>query len=361
MDINSLNTVDNHTPVISALMCVYNKKKEWLCEAIDSILNQSFRDFEFIIVLDCPTDDSESIVQSYAEKDERIVILKNEENIGLTKSLNRGLAVARGIYIARMDSDDISLPNRFEKQVLFMETHPETAVVGARVFTPGVNNVVQYGWIEDQQALKIRFLFSNVGVPHPTAFIRHSVLTDYNLSYTESVRKSQDYKLWVDILPYGKIIMLPDILLLYRVHENQISADASSQNNYAHGIAIEQAEKLLGKMTDQEKQIHSWFSDPKHTEGGKKGYKAYIRKLIKANEQKKIYDSRKFKREMEFMWCQKAWRRALLMHHVDFLLDWKTFVFLKPNVFRYTNQYKQAKVDYEAAIKLQESNRQQKL
>ena len=183
-------------PAVSVLMCVYNTKEAWLREAIESILNQTFRDFQFIIVLDCPTDDSERVVQSYADRDDRITVVKNEENIGLTKSLNRGLAVAKGKYIARMDSDDVSLSNRLETQYRYMEANPGTAVVGARVFTPGLNQAVIYEWTGDQEALKIRLLFHNYGVPHPTAFIRRSVLTDHGITYTEWVKKSQDYKLW---------------------------------------------------------------------------------------------------------------------------------------------------------------------
>ena len=333
-------------PAVSVLMCVYNTKEEWLREAIESILKQTFRDFQFIIVLDCPTDGSEQVVRSYAGRDDRITVVKNEENLGLTKSLNRGLAVAKGKYIARMDSDDVSLPNRLEMQYRYMEANPGTVVVGARVFTPGLNQAVIYEWTGDQQALKIRLLFHNYGVPHPTAFIRRSVLTDHGITYTEWVKKSQDYKLWVDLLPYGDIIMLPDILLMYRVHENQITANPTSQRGFAHRIALEQAEALLGEMSEQERLIHCWFDDPKHIEGGRKGYKAYIRRMIEANAEKGIYDQQKLVRELSFMWCQKAWRRAVLMHKFDFFMDPKTVAMLKPSMVRYIRQNKKAKADY---------------
>ena len=206
--------------------------------------------------------------------------------------------------------------------------------------------VAIYEWTSDQQVLKIRFLFHNCGVPHPTAFIRRSVLTDHGITYTEWVKKSQDYKLWVDMLPYGDIIMLPDILLMYRMHENQITANPTSARGFAHRVALEQAKVLLGDMSEQERLIHCWLDDPKHVEGGKKAYKAYIRRMIEANEEKRIYDQQKLVRELSFMWCQKAWRRTVLMHKFDFFMDPKTVAMLKPSMVRYIRQNKKAKAVY---------------
>ena len=108
-------------------MSVYNGAK-FLDEAIDSILTQTFTDFEFIVIDDASSDDSLHIINSY--KDARIIVLQNTKNIGLTKSLNLGIAKAKGKYIARMDADDISMPKRLEKQFDFMEEHPEFAFVG---------------------------------------------------------------------------------------------------------------------------------------------------------------------------------------------------------------------------------------
>ena len=101
-------------------MSIYSEEEEWIRESIDSILNQTFSDFEFIIINDNPNrDKNNSLLTEYTRIDNRIIIITNEENIGLTKSLNKGLEIARGKYIARMDADDISLPTRFEKQVDF--------------------------------------------------------------------------------------------------------------------------------------------------------------------------------------------------------------------------------------------------
>ena len=123
---------------VSVLMSVYNEPEEWMRVAIDSILGQTFTDFEFIIINDNPKRKlNREILSDYAKQDKRIVILENEENIGLTKSLNKGLKVAKGKYIARMDADDISLSDRLEKQVNFMEEHPEVGVCGANILCFG--------------------------------------------------------------------------------------------------------------------------------------------------------------------------------------------------------------------------------
>ena len=109
---------------ISVLMSVYNADK-YLTEAMDSILAQTYPDFEMIVVNDKSTDKSGDILKAFAQKDPRIVILENAQNLGLTRSLNRGLAIAKGEYVARMDADDISAPDRFQKQVAFLDMHPD--------------------------------------------------------------------------------------------------------------------------------------------------------------------------------------------------------------------------------------------
>src|SRR3989344_5781814 len=120
----------NHFCKISVLMPAYNARK-YIGEAIESILNQTFKDFEFIIINDCSTDKTKKIIEEYANKDARIKLINNATNLGLTKSLNIGLKEARGEYVARLDADDVALPERLEKQYEFMEKNKETTLVGA--------------------------------------------------------------------------------------------------------------------------------------------------------------------------------------------------------------------------------------
>ena len=117
---------------VSVLMCVYNRET-YLQQAIDSILAQTFRDFEFVIVNDGSIDNSWQILNEYSEKDSRIVLIDNKKNIGLEKSLNKGLAATKGEYVARQDADDISLPNRLQLQVDYLENHPEIGALGSSI------------------------------------------------------------------------------------------------------------------------------------------------------------------------------------------------------------------------------------
>ena len=116
-------------PLISVIMPAYNAEK-YIGEAIESILNQTLKDFELIIVNDASTDSTGNIIKSYAEKDSRIVVLVNENNLNIAGSLNRGISVAKGTFIARMDADDIALPERLEMQAKVMSENPQVAVVG---------------------------------------------------------------------------------------------------------------------------------------------------------------------------------------------------------------------------------------
>ena len=117
-------------PMVSVLMAVYNAEK-YLTEAVESILVQTFADFEFLIIDDGSVDGSAAILEDYAESDERVKVIHNSENLGLTKSLNIGLKLTQGKFIARIDADDVAVPERFEKQITFMDDHPDIGVCGS--------------------------------------------------------------------------------------------------------------------------------------------------------------------------------------------------------------------------------------
>lgn len=214
-------------PVISVIMSVYNEPIEWLNMAVESILNQTYRDFEFIIVNDNPSRlENKEVLELIAKKDARVRIISNEENIGLTKSLNVALRECHGEYIARMDADDISLPNRFEQQISFLESHPDVDVLSSytlsfmeddRTHTKLMKYPVANNQIQELLA------FGNP-IAHPTVILRKSSLNRYGLQYDESVRKSQDYGLWLDFALRGAIFhTLPIPLLMYRRSSMQTS------------------------------------------------------------------------------------------------------------------------------------------
>ena len=154
------------SPHISVLMSVYHEPIDWLALSVDSILNQSFSDFEFIIIVDDPNNqEAINYIRQKEEEDNRIVLLINEENVGLTKSLNKGLKIAKGNYIARMDADDISYPERFEKQFTFMESHPSVILLGTGVRYFGdlrERETRQIIYQSDNDKIKIKAVFDSI-------------------------------------------------------------------------------------------------------------------------------------------------------------------------------------------------------
>ena len=123
----------NKQPLVSVIMSVYNEKESWLIESIESMLNQSYRSLEFIIILDNPDNKKlENIIENYSSRDSRIRYFKNGENLGLVRSLNKALSHVEGDFIARMDADDISMPGRIEKQFNYLKSHPDIDFMGAR-------------------------------------------------------------------------------------------------------------------------------------------------------------------------------------------------------------------------------------
>ncbi|EOH9579889.1 glycosyltransferase family 2 protein, partial [Campylobacter jejuni] len=175
-------------PLVSIVMPCYNRQ-EYIVDAIESILNQTYSNFEFIIIDDCSTDNTYEIVKKYAENDKRIIVLKNEKNQGIVYALNRGFSIAKGKYIARMDDDDISLPNRLEKQVEYMEANLNITVLGSFIEVFNEKFEKCYSWVceDDPEILSILINFFNP-MCHPSVMIRREFLNFYNLKYEEKYR-----------------------------------------------------------------------------------------------------------------------------------------------------------------------------
>jgi glycosyltransferase involved in cell wall biosynthesis len=231
-------------PIVTVLMPVYNTEK-YLKEAIDSILNQTLGDFEFIIIDDASTDASVSIVQSYI--DSRIKLVIKPQNTGYTTSLNMGLEMAKGKYIARMDSDDISVLDRFEKQVVFMEEHDDVAVCGSWFKCIGTNEVIQHPATND--AIKVAFL-SYCAIGHPTVMLRNSFLKEHHLIYNTDMEPAEDYDLWCRIVRIGKLANIPEVLLQYRLHNSQVSSlRGAKQRHISNQVKMSLLNLLILKPT----------------------------------------------------------------------------------------------------------------
>lgn len=207
-----------NSPLVSVVMPVYNSAT-YLEQAIRSILNQTFTNFELIIFNDGSEDNSSDIIK--AIKDERIRFFDDSQNTGYVIRLNEGLRIAHGKYIARMDSDDIAYPERLAKQVAFMEIHTTVGVCGTAFQTFGSRNISANMPVEDSAIREFMLVHNPIG--HPTVMMRKSVIDEYDLKYEQDYTPAEDYRMWYDFSKVSSLRNLPDILLDYRTHDNQIS------------------------------------------------------------------------------------------------------------------------------------------
>lgn len=221
-------------PFISVLMPIYNGEK-YLKESIDSILGQTYENFELLLINDASNDASENIILSYL--DSRIVYIKNEQNLGLIKTLNKGLDLAKGEFIARMDQDDISLPTRFEKQIDIFHKNPEIGVCGTwfTSFGEGIQEKTLQHPV-DSEAIKINLL-GRSSLGHPTVMLRKSAMG--NLRYDENYQSAEDYEFWISLSRVTRLYNIPESLLKYRVHQTNISVVENS-------LQSQTAKKIIG-------------------------------------------------------------------------------------------------------------------
>lgn len=242
---------------ITVLMSVYNGEK-YLAEAIESILRQTFTDFEFLIINDGSTDYSEQILYSY--NDPRIRIVNNSKNIGLTKSLNKGLKLARGKYIARMDADDISLPKRLEKQFEFMEQHLEVGICGSWTAVFGDIEKKTFRIPTKYDDIKCSLLFQNP-IPHPTAFFRKQLFDEYKLLYNEEFKRSQDYELWSRAAFVFPVTNIDEVLVLQRIHPRRVSGQhGENQQEMADKVRLRLLDKMEMEVNSEEYLVHKSIS-----------------------------------------------------------------------------------------------------
>lgn len=220
---------------LSVLLPAFNAEKN-IGIAIKSILEQSYTNFEFIIINDGSSDNTEKIIKSFV--DNRIVYVKNKKNEGLIYTLNRGLSLARGEYIARMDADDVSLPDRFMLQLDKFNSNSNLIVCGTQVikFYENSSKKIKSSYYISDALIKDNII-SHSPFAHPSVMFRKDVLIENNIFYDQSFKDAEDYKLWVDLMDLGEFCNLEAPLLLYRVSSTQITqSDNLIQKNSARQI-----------------------------------------------------------------------------------------------------------------------------
>ena len=212
--------MEEKNPKISVIMPVYNAEK-YLDESVLSILNQTFTDFEFIIVNDCSTDNSLKIIKEYAKKDKRIKVINSKKNFGAAKSRNKGLKIANGKYIAIFDAGDISLKNRLELQYIFMERNKEIFLCGfsAIAIDEKGKKLGIFKKFNNPKKIKNKLLKGNP-IVHSSVIFRNT----NSYFYREKFESTEDYDLYLRILSKGKkITNMPDFLIKYRINQDSIS------------------------------------------------------------------------------------------------------------------------------------------
>ena len=242
-------------PIVTVLMSAYNTE-EFVAEAVESVLQQSFREFELLIFDDKSTDSSLNILQSF--KDPRIRLVKNDENLGLTRNLIQGMHMARGEFVARMDADDICLPHRLAVQVSYMKKHSDISVLGSAVTffdESGWEFIAHQPTEHDDIKCTLFFGFTML---HPSVMIRKSDFEKHGLNYDPAFRFSQDHDLWTRAIHKLRFANIYEPLLRMREHGGKIGKTQKPQQQVlSDSIRGRQLEELQLKCTPKELEVFS--------------------------------------------------------------------------------------------------------
>ncbi len=285
--------------MITVLLPVFNGAP-YLKEAIESILCQSYQNFELLILDDASKDDSVKIALSY--KDKRIRVYQNKKNLGLGRNLNIGLENAKGELIARMDADDVSLKTRLEKQANFLQTHKEIGICGT-------HTQIKKKYPLTYDAIKVWLLFRNT-FAHSSVMFR----ADKRIKYDPAFIRAQDYDLWVRSSHFTRLANLPEVLLFHRIHERQISENPHvDKTPFARKVQKQQLISNLKLMPTNEELFLHWQLSTSPPQAAKK----WLLKLRNANEVTNYYNPQEFDAVLEQIWLSavqnsKPFGQALL-------------------------------------------------
>lgn len=291
--------------LISVIAGNYNTPPKFVKKAIRSVLEQTYQNFEFIIVDDCSTDDSLETIKAF--DDPRIKILSTEKNSGLATALNKALEVCQGEYIARMDLDDVCVPERFEKQIAFMRDNPDVILCGTQIMYIDENGDSPLGvrttkFNVDPEEYRIYLLFANNPmIIHPTWMFNRRLLTNYNIRYKEQYKYSQDYAMLVSCADHARCAVIPDVLLHYRVHKKAASAmKKKAQRKYDYEIIQEQLDRLHLVLPEELKELHHRYLQKVKLYDTKMW--KWLEDIIKANKKYQIYNQDKLQRIIYTRW-----------------------------------------------------------
>ncbi len=292
------------SPRLAVILPVYNGEN-YLAEAIRSVLDQTYQNFELIVIDDGSTDRSGEIIGGFS--DPRVRSIRFPTNQGLVAALNAGLAQAASELIARMDADDVCLPRRFERQVAFLDASPEVMICGTWAQQFGDETFVQRP-PADPREVRARLFFS-WAMDHPTIMMRRAFLVRHGLVYREDYRHVEDIDLFFRASTFGALANLPEVLLRTRRHGGEVSViHMLEQRESAARLRLEQLRLLIRDPTPEENALHARVLDVEVDAAGLPGAEQWLLRLDRANRAEQLFDPVAFRREL---------RGLLLRLHVD--------------------------------------------
>ena len=286
----------DNKPVCSIVMAVYNGE-ETLKEAIESILVQSLKNFEFIIINDASTDNTEKIIKSF--KDSRIIYIKNSTNKYLGPSLNEGIKIARGKYIVRMDADDICYPNRLDIQYEFMEKNNDIGIAGCWAKLFGIREgILKYE--TSNTKIKLKLLY-DCHILHPSIIIRKILIDNFNLFYDSVLQHSEDYDLFVRAFKHTNFANINKVLIKYRTTISSETRETDEfRNKFYNATKINLFEMLGLKINDSELNLYKNINLQCYNQIPNSVFKsqALLQRMLESNKNSSLYNHNIFKKHL---------------------------------------------------------------
>lgn len=300
----------NQSPLVSIIMPAFNAEK-YLKESVDSILNQTYKNWELLIINDGSSDNTEKLISEYVAQDSRIFGLENEGNKGLVFTRNKGLQAAKGKYVANLDSDDIAYPNRLNLQINYLEENPNVVLLGSSCeLIDEKGNHLGFEKREiGQNQIKSVLVFSNYFI-NSTVVIRREKLE--NLSYADNYAPAEDYQLVTQLKDSGELVNLEEVLVKYRLHGNNISTiNKKEQDDAIRRIHKNLILELGVQFNEPELRLHSQLVVEKGRvkEAELEAIESWLLKLKNANYKANKYNVEAFDHFCAFFYrraCQKA-------------------------------------------------------
>jgi glycosyltransferase involved in cell wall biosynthesis len=294
-------------PRVTVLMPAYNAAP-FVAEAANSILSGSFRDLELLAINDGSTDGTDSILKSL--NDERVRLVNNPRNMGLISTLNHGLDIARGEFVARMDADDVSMPDRLARQVAFMDANPQVGVSGTGTITFGNGKEFSHPWPTKPDDIRMS-LFAYNPLPHPAVIMRMSLLNKHGLRFSADAVHAEDLDLWIRCAENFPMANIPGVGLRYRVHADQVTnKHAAAQALTVATLRRKQLMRLVPAASEEQVELHLALMDVTRSVSHEelKAALPWFGELEAANSRVKHYNATTFRAFLAGRWLNASHR-----------------------------------------------------